>query len=291
MRRALAVSLIVLAPLGARAQDEDDRLRWSPSWSRVHPASYAVVGAVGGFSILFDNLYDGGAEAQLRGPTVIDEPVRDALMASSDEGRELAGLISDILLGAMILWPVVDGGIVVGIADTNSDVSFQLLSITMESYAAELLISTLFKELVARERPHGIRCTLEDRLERPERCGPSGRLRSFYSGHASFSFSAAGQVCVTHTHLPLYASDAADAFACGAALVVASSVAVLRMIADRHYVTDVLVGAVIGLGTGFLLPYLLHYNWDPRDEAPPDLAAPARAPLSAPMMLGWSGRF
>ncbi len=287
MTRALVVLLVVLAPLTARAQEDDDRLRWSPGWARAHPASYVLVGALGGFSLMFDNLYDGGPEAQLRGPTVIDGPTRDALMAPTDEGRELAGQVSDVLLGVMIAWPLVDAWIVAGLADTNPDVAFQLSSIAAESYAVEMLVNTLLKQLVARERPHGARCTLEDRLEHPERCGPGARLRSFYSGHSSFSFSAAGQVCVNHAHLPLYGSDAADAFACGAALLLATSVAVLRMVADRHYLTDVLVGALVGTTTGFLLPYLLHYQWDPRDERSPEGAIGARAALAP--LFAWSG--
>jgi len=284
----VAVSVILTAS-PARAQSGEHRLEWSSDWARVHPASYAITGAMGGFSLMFDGLYEGGAEAQLRGPTVIDQPVRDALMASTDEGREIAGLVSDILLGVMIAWPLVDALVVAGLGDLNSDVAWQLTWISAESFALEMLINTLFKQLVARERPHGSRCTLEDRLENPGRCGPTGRLRSFYSGHSSFSFSAAGQVCVNHAHLPLYGSDAADAFACGAALLIASTVATLRMIADRHYVTDVLVGAVLGLGTGFLLPYLLHYQWDPGD--PPETTMTAH-PLSAPpVMVGFRGGF
>jgi membrane-associated phospholipid phosphatase len=284
------VLCLALAASSARAQDHEHRLRWSDDWARVHPAAYAITGAMGGASLMFDGLYEGGAEAQLRGPTFIDQPVRDALMASTDEGREIAGMVSDVLLGVMIAWPLVDALVVAGLGDLNPDVAWQLTWIAAESYAVEMLINTIFKQLVARERPHGSRCTLEDRLENPGRCGPSGRLRSFYSGHSSFSFSAAGQVCVHHTHLPLYGSDAADAFACGAALLVASTVATLRMIADRHYVTDVLVGAVVGLSSGFLLPYLLHYQWDPGDPEPPDVVMATR-PLSAPVMLGWSGTF
>jgi membrane-associated phospholipid phosphatase len=291
MARALLVVCLVLATSSAQAQGREHRLRWSPDWARVHPASYTITTAVGGASLIFDHLYVSGPEAQLRGPTVIDAPVRAALMASTDEGRDIAGLISDILLGTMLAWPVFDALVIAGIADTNSDVAWQLTWITAESYALEMLINTLFKQLVARERPFGSRCTLEDRLENPGRCGPSGRLRSFYSGHSSFSFSAAGQVCVTHLHLPLYGSDAADGFACGAALLVASTVAILRMVGDYHYVTDVLVGALVGLTTGFLMPYLLHYQWDPSDDIPPDISVPARAPLSTPVMVGWSGTF
>lgn len=294
LRRVTSLTLALclgLAASSARAQDDEHRLRWEARWARVHPASYAITGALGGASLIFDGLYLGGTEAQLRGANVIDGPVRDALMANTDEGREIAAKISDVLLGTLLAWPIFDAAVIAGIADTNSDVFWQLTWIAAESYALEMLINTVFKQLVARERPHGSRCTLEDRLENPGRCGPTGRLRSFYSGHASFAFSAAGQVCVHHTHLPLYGNEIADGFACGGALLMATAVATLRMIADRHYLTDVLMGAVLGLSTGFLMPYLLHYQWDTRDGTRPDVVVPARAPLSAPIMLGWSGTF
>lgn len=289
MRVLLVVCLVVSAST-AHAQDDDDRLRWSPHWARVHPASYAITGAMAGFALIFDHVYDSGPEAQLRGPTAIDAPVRNALMASTDEGRRVAGLVSDILLATMISWPLFDAAVVAGIGDTNPDVFWQLTWIAAESYALEFLINTLFKELVARERPLGSRCTLEDRLEDPKRCGPTGRLRSFYSGHTSFAFSAAGQVCVTHAHLPLYESGAADGVACGAALLVASTVAILRIVGDYHYLTDVLVGAAVGFMTGFLLPFFLHYQWDPSGEPPPRPVVPVHAEVSVPAMIGWGGR-
>lgn len=292
MARAVAVLCVALLANTGHAQDRDGRLQWSPDWARVHPASYAITTAVASSSLIFDHLYESGPEAQLRGPTVIDAPVRAALMATSDEGRDLAGTISDILLGTMLAWPVLDALVVAGIVDTNPDVAWQLTWITAESYALEMLVNTLFKQLVARERPFGSRCTLEDRFENPGRCGPSGRLRSFYSGHSSFSFSAAGQVCVTHLHLPLYGSDVADGIACGAALAIASTVAILRVVGDYHYLTDILVGAAVGFTTGFLMPYLLHYQWNPgSEEVRSDVTTLGRAPLSAPIMIGWSGAF
>lgn len=39
----------------------------------------------------------------------------------------------------------------------------------------------------------------------------------------------------------------------------AVSVAILRMQADRHYLTDVMAGAALGTITGFALPILGHY--------------------------------
>lgn len=288
MRCALLALVLVGIASRAGAQDED-RLRWSPDWARVHPAAYAIAGTAIGGALVFDYVLDPGAEALLRGPEGFDETWRERLMAPREEDRERAALLSDALLGVLLAWPLFDSLVIAGIADTNSDVSWQLTSIVAESYALDLLISTLAKQLVARERPHGARCTLEDRLENPRRCGPGGRLRSFYSGHSSASFNSAGLVCVMHAHLPLYASEAADWFACGAALLTASIVATLRVVADRHYASDVLVGAAVGLLTGLLMPFLLHFTWDPTDEPPPDRMATAAPLLSAPALsLGGS---
>jgi membrane-associated phospholipid phosphatase len=128
---------------------------------------------------------------------------------------------------------------------------------------------------------------VEDRVERFERCGTRGRTRSFPSGHASGAFSSAGVICMSHAHLPLYGSVAGDATACGAAMLSASIISVLRIIADRHHATDVLVGMVSGLFTGLLLPYLLHFGWDP-DGTPTMRTDPLAAP---PATLSFSGSF
>jgi membrane-associated phospholipid phosphatase len=35
---------------------------------------------------------------------------------------------------------------------------------------------------------------------------------------------------------------------------------VSRLVADRHYASDAIAGAVVGLGAGFGMPVLLHYH-------------------------------
>jgi membrane-associated phospholipid phosphatase len=278
------------APSRARAQDDEHRLEWSNDWARVHPASYVASTASVAGILLFEHFYDPGTEALLRGPSEVDEPVREALMARDLEDRERAATLSDILLAGLLLWPFVDAWGVAGLGDQNSDVAWQLGMVAAESYAADFVLSTVFKLFVHRSRPHAIRCSLEDRALYPERCGTGGRTRSFYSGHSSAAFNAAGVVCITHAYLPLYGSPAADGFACGTALVTASIVAVLRVIADRHHFTDIVTGATLGLLTGMLLPYLLHFGWDPIEDEPDPMMR--RDPLSAPPpMMSFGGRF
>lgn len=289
-RASVLLSVALLGAAGTAAAQGVPRLEWDPEWDRVHPASYAVMGAAVAAALVLDHAFEPGVEALVRGPEVFDAPLRARLMSPSEAGREAAAALSDVLLGALLLWPVVDAVAVAGIADRNADVLWQLSSIAAESYAADLLISTIFKQFVARERPHGVRCTLEDRLEDPRRCGPGGRLRSFYSGHSSAAFNAAGVTCVSHLQVPLYGSLAADYAACGVALLSATLVATLRVVADRHYATDVVVGALLGLTTGFLMPYLLYFHqWGATEEAGSAAAGLAWPPAGS--TLGFSGAF
>ncbi len=290
--RGTLTAALVLGALGTPASaSAQPRLRWSERWARVDPASYVIssVGVASAFA--FDQLYETPDEAHTRGPWLFDRGARGALRADSHQGAEIAATLSDVLLVGLMAWPVLDGLAVAGLGYGSSDVAWQLTSITSEVLAADFILSTLIKAIVHRERPHGEDCSLDDRRSDPDRCGPRGRTRSFYSGHASAAFSSAGTVCMAHANLALYGDLGADASACGGALMTATLVAVLRMLADRHWATDVIVGALIGLATGLGLPYLLHYGWD-RSE--PTDAPGATAPLresGAPVQLSVGGRF
>ena len=77
-------------------------------------------------------------------------------------------------------------------------------------------------------------------------------FRSFYSGHTTLAFALAtsmGTVASMRRYrlAPLV-------WALGIPL--ATLTGLLRMSADRHYLTDVLTGAVLGGGMGFLGPFL-----------------------------------
>jgi len=242
----------------------------------------------------FDRFYETPSDARVRGPWLFDQDVHDALDPSSRESAELAATLSDVLLVTLMAWPVLDALAVAGLGYQSSDVAFQLTSVFTEVLAADFILSTLIKVIVHRERPHGEACSLADREADPDRCGSRGRTRSFYSGHASAAFSSAGAVCMSHANLPLYADVAADIFACGAAMMTATIVSVLRMLAERHWASDVLVGSLMGLATGLGLPYLLHYGWDRSETtgAPPTTSPLSEAAsLAPPAQLTFGGTF
>jgi membrane-associated phospholipid phosphatase len=77
---------------------------------------------------------------------------------------------------------------------------------------------------------------------------------SFYSGHAAISFAAA----TTGAYL-LNTSDAspvAKNIAWGAGFGVAAMTAAMRVRAGKHFYSDVLVGSIVGVSVGFIVPAL-----------------------------------
>lgn len=77
---------------------------------------------------------------------------------------------------------------------------------------------------------------------------------SFYSGHTSLAFSlaaASGTVATMrgYRYAPLV---------WGTGMAIAATTGYLSLAADRHYLTDVIAGAVLGSAFGFGIPYLFH---------------------------------
>ena len=107
------------------------------------------------------------------------------------------------------------------------------------------------KLLAARERPWSY--ALGPEAKRAGVHSPDDD-ESFFSGHASATFAiaaASGTVASMRGYrwAPLIWSEG---------FVVATAVSYLRVAADKHWLTDVLAGAVIGSAIGFAVPYLFH---------------------------------
>ena len=67
----------------------------------------------------------------------------------------------------------------------------------------------------------------------------------------------------------------------GTGLGLATFTGYLRIAADKHYFTDVVVGAAFGSLVGFLVPYVFHRA----DDSAPAMGA------GRPALIGWSGTF
>lgn len=175
----------------------------------------------------------------------LDEAARDALRW---ERPKRAALVSDG--NAFVLAPATAFATLAGAAahdGASRNTPLDAL-IVVEAVAVSAAVNQIVKYAVVRERPYG-------RYRTPLEPAPTADARlSFYSGHTSLGFalaSAAGTVA----HLRGYRL-APLAWAPGALL--AAFTGYLRIAADKHYLTDVLVGAVMGTAIGAVAPLVFH---------------------------------
>lgn len=121
----------------------------------------------------------------------------------------------------------------------------------VEATGAALLFNQVVKFAVGRERPFVHQLAEADKLLTKH---PSDNNLSFFSGHSNFAFAAA---VATGTVASLRGyKNAWLAWAVG--LPIATAVPLLRMAADKHYLSDVLVGSAVGATFGYLVPTLFH---------------------------------
>lgn len=226
---------------------------------------------------------------------LFDDSVRSALVAGTRAGRDRAAMISDLFWYGPQYYPILIDGLLVPLATDrlNFDVAWQLSMINWQAESLAATLTRLSHRTVGRARPSLKECERDPAYSVD--CAPDAResTASFVSGHTSMAMTGAALVCAHHQALPLYGNVVADAAACAVALAAASTNGVLRVVADQHWPTDVVAGIFIGIGTGYALPYLLHYR-DGRPEALGSSLLPNRTvvlPMVSDEALGlrWMG--
>ena len=130
-----------------------------------------------------------------------------------------------------------------------------------EATALAADLNQIVKFAVGRERPFVHALPEAEKLQTAQ---PSDNNASFYSGHTSLVFALAVS-CGTVASMRGY-RYAPAVWASG--LTVALATGWLRIAADKHYLTDVVTGAVVGSAVGFGVPWLGH-------RAPQKSAVPA----------------
>jgi hypothetical protein len=126
-------------------------------------------------------------------------------------------------------------------APTYGQRMMQNTAYSAEAVAIAGLFNQIAKLLVARERPPG----------NGER---SDHAMSFYSGHTSFAFSLATSMATVSS----LRREPLAPLVWSVGLPLATLVGLFRVIAGRHHLTDVLVGAAMGSLIGVAAPMILH---------------------------------
>lgn len=297
--------LLAAAALSSAADaraDDPRRVKWSPDWRRVGwPEAGAVVGLTAA-SVGIAGYWNPPTSASWSTPVLFDLPVRDALRGRTASAQSTAAELSDDLYKGAVFAPyLVDVYLVSLGVHENADVALQMLLIDMQSLGFTGVVSLSTERAVGRARPYTRDCGPDGSVvgENGQKlfnaCGGSGDFQSFYSGHAAATATMAGLTCVHHQHLPLYGGGLADALVCGFMIGVSAATGVARVVADRHWASDVVVGWSVGAFSGYVIPSLLHYGFTSHGGplAPPHAARalPMIAAVPGGLEIGAGGVF
>lgn len=233
-------------------------LQWNERWRRVTLLEHISMGIFGVGSLVANEL---PARNTGRWDNAFDDGIRDALRAESYETRRATATASDMFYYGLMAYPIlVDTLFVAGLQ--NTDVAWQMTVMNLNSLALSGMLSIMLERVFGRERPFVRECAADPGYD-PDCDGPGEKINvSFPSGHTIMASTGAGLICAHHLNLPLYGGGWPDVLACGTAITVAGFQGFFRLTADRHYATDVIAFSLVGFGSGFLLPSLLHYkNW------------------------------
>jgi len=249
----LLAAALAQAPALPPAPARVSKLKWRPA---VDLPVTAVLGA--GWLVSEYAVKNQLAPARCRwcSGNSLDESFRSLFQPKVD--REGASLADDASNVAFVSGAFITLGIQAVLAARDGalrEFPIDALIVLEAVFAAQALNQTV-KFLVARERPfvHQLAET-----EKPLTHAPPDNNLAFYSGHATFTMSlavAAGTVTALRGYRQGFL---VWAFAVPLSL----TTGMLRIAADKHSFSDVLVGWLVGAGIGFAIPWFFHGVEDP----------------------------
>lgn len=165
---------------------------------------------------------------------MLDRSGRDFFAKESYGARETAHELSNLSLTAALLMPA---------ALLYQKGQWRDLTPFLVTGAGVLLS----KNNIARDRPYVPSCDTHPNYD--PHCFQADSRKSFYSGHTAFAFTGAGVTCRWAK------TYEASPWACPSALGLATFTGAARMTADKHFLSDVLVGGVLGYLSGYYLTF------------------------------------
>jgi membrane-associated phospholipid phosphatase len=236
---------------------------WHREWPTFSPWEGVATVAVGlGTGALY--FMEPPREARWQGGILFDEGLRGGLRLHSESARRKVRSWGDLpYYAAPVLPMLVDPLIVAWLIRGDGKTALNLELMALEAFSYSGFTTFVSTRISRRERPDSAEC---------RRAEPDGEecevdTESFFSGHTTIAATSAGLVCANHARLPLWGHPVADASACALSTTAAVASGLSRILADRHYATDVLAGFGFGFGIGYAVPVLLHYSRAKTDVA------------------------
>jgi membrane-associated phospholipid phosphatase len=216
-----------------------------------------LTGAAGGVTLAMAIVPPRGAHVS--GGILFDDAVRSALRPSDLQTRYMFRDASDVGLSLMATWPFFADSLMSAWWYRGSrDVAEQMALVNLQTLAVSGAVQGMTNVLVSRERPYGHDCGTQALPSEAIDCEGATHYRSFFSGHAAFSFTSAALICIDHAKHELL-GEPWDTLSCAGGYAVAATTAAFRVVGDVHYATDVLSGALVGTLIGYGIPFL-HYS-------------------------------
>jgi membrane-associated phospholipid phosphatase len=278
MRRwgPLAVIAVLLLPSPpARADAPLPKLEWDPAWHRVRPWEY-VAGPAMVTGALVLRLAVPTADRNWQGGILFDDAVIDAIAVRGEGARHAILTMSDSMFFGAMGFRLVDSVLLPGLLHGSWDISLQMSFIDIEAFAVVAVVLWGSQIFVGRERPFVAVCRSDPEYAAHEDCGATDDWnRSFIAGHPAVGVTAAALTCLHHSHMPLYGGGLGDDLACGLMIAAAAANGLSRILAEKHYTSDVIFGTTLGLLAGYVIPKSLHYGWGTSPDSPEPGGLPA----------------
>ncbi|MFN0246159.1 MAG: phosphatase PAP2 family protein [Kofleriaceae bacterium] len=181
-------------------------------------------------------------------PPSIDVKARNALVWDrADRARTTSDILGAFAIPTLSV--VVPNLLLIGSDPGFGDVLDVTLPIA-ETVLATQILTYFAKSAIGRQRPYA-----HFGSARPSADTTEDNV-SHWSGHTSLSFALATSAGMVARMRNMKAEPAIWAVG----MTLAASTGYLRIAGDMHYLTDVLVGAAVGLGAGFTIPRLIDQN-------------------------------
>ncbi len=250
MVRALSRPLLVAASLAAAAAPLEARAE--PRELRHDLATDGAVTAGGWLLWLSSELVkDRLAPERCRfcETNALDAGARDLLVWDRAERGARA---ADVLAYGLLPAGMVAHQLLAARGAGDGDAGLVDALLVAEAAALAMSVNQIVKLAVGRQRPF-VHYGTEG--ERPPDADDN---LSFYSGHSTFAFAVAASAA-TISDLRGYESAP---WVWGVGMTLAAATGYFRIAGDKHYLTDVLVGAATGLAIGVAVPRALHGRRD-----------------------------